>query len=77
MKEHSLSRTRLWILTVGIIALLAGHGIVLYYVSSHIALSASLILGTIVLLMIKHVGLLWPLHALFRHRSGSDHRRHR
>jgi len=66
MKGHSRLRGRAWLLLVGVIILIVGHGIVLYYVSSHVALSAAVVLGVIILVVIKHLGLLGPLYALFR-----------
>ncbi len=70
---HLLARGRVWMLLVLGIGLLAGHGVILYYVSSHVMLSAAVVSGAIILLMIKHVGLLCPLYALFRRRR-SGHR---
>ena len=48
--------------------LIAGHGIILYYASSHLALSAGLVSGLILLIVIKHLGLLSPVYALLRRR---------
>ena len=48
------------------VLLIAGHGVILYYASSHLALSAGLISGVIVLIVIKHLGLLGPTYALLR-----------
>ncbi|MEO7985823.1 MAG: hypothetical protein ABI766_04765 [Gemmatimonadales bacterium] len=70
---HRLAVKRVWMLPVLVIVLLAGHGVILYYVSSHVMLSAAVLSGAIVLLMIKHVGLLGPLYARFRQRR-SGHR---
>ncbi|MGI8519142.1 MAG: hypothetical protein ACR2MC_00795 [Actinomycetota bacterium] len=56
-----------------VIVLLAGHGVILYYVSSHVVLSATVLSGVIILLVINHVGLLGPLYALLRRRR-SGHR---
>jgi hypothetical protein len=36
---------------------------------SHVTLSAAVLSGAIILLVIKHVGLLGPLYALFRRRG--------
>jgi hypothetical protein len=63
-------RTRGWMVAVGVVMLILGHGAVLYYVSSHMALSAAAIAAVIVLVVIKHLGLLAPLYALFRRRFG-------
>ena len=57
-----------WILPVLAIVLVLGHGVILYYVSSHVAMSATVVAGVVVLLVIKHLGLLVPLSALFRRR---------
>lgn len=54
---------------MGALILIAGHGIVLYYVSSHMALSAAIVSGVILLVVIKHLGLLGPAYALFRRRA--------
>lgn len=70
---HLLARRRVWMLPVLVILLLVGHGVILYYVSSHVTLSAAVLSGAIILLVIKHVGLLGPLYALFRRRR-SGHR---
>ncbi|MGH7628759.1 MAG: hypothetical protein ACREOF_05115 [Gemmatimonadales bacterium] len=70
---HLLARGRVWMLPVLVIVLLAGHGVILYYMSSHVILSAAVLSGAIILLMIKHVGLLGLLYALFRRRR-SGHR---
>jgi hypothetical protein len=59
------------VLSAGVVALIASHGIILYYVSSHTALSAAVLSGVTILVVIKHLGLLGPLYALFRRRSRS------
>ena len=69
MKAHARLLMRTWMLPVGVIILIAGHGIILYNVWSHTALSAAVVLGVIILVVIKHLGLLGPLYALFRRRS--------
>jgi hypothetical protein len=69
MKGRSRLHTRPWLLLVGVAVLIAGHGVIMYYVSSHLALSAALVSGVIGLVVIKHLGLLYPLYALFRRRS--------
>jgi hypothetical protein len=68
---HSLFRRRIWMLVVLAVMLIAGHGITLYYVSSHLVLSAGLLSGLILLIVIKHLGLLGPVYALFRRRVTS------
>jgi hypothetical protein len=69
MKVHRRPRALAWILSVGVIILIASHGIFLYYISSHMALSAAVVSGVIFLMVIKHLGLLGPLYLLFRRRS--------
>jgi membrane protein YdbS with pleckstrin-like domain len=72
-RPHLLARRHVWMLPVVVIVLLAGHGVILYYLSSHVMLSAAVLSGAIILLVIKHVGLLGPLYARFRRRR-SGHR---
>ena len=62
MKDHG----RLWIIVAGAAVLIAGHGVILYYVSSHMAVSVAATVGVIALVVIKHLGLLGPLYALAR-----------
>ena len=66
MSGHSLFRGRIWILALLAVLLVVGHGIVLYYASSHLALSAGLVSGVVLLIVVKHLGLLGPAYALFR-----------
>jgi membrane protein YdbS with pleckstrin-like domain len=69
---HRFVPKHVWIWAVLLIVLLAGHGLILYYVSSHLKLWAVALVGVVILLVIKHVGLLGPVYALFRRwRSGS------
>jgi drug/metabolite transporter (DMT)-like permease len=63
---HLLPRRRPWILAVLLVLLLAGHGVILYYASSRVNLSAAVLSGAIILLVLKHVGLLGPVYALLR-----------
>jgi hypothetical protein len=53
---------------VGIVAVVV-HSVVLYFAWSHTALSAAAVSGAIVLILIKHLGVLGPLYALFRRGS--------
>ena len=52
MKTHS----RLWMLLAGAMILITGHGTILYYASSHLALSSAVIAGVVVLVVVKHLG---------------------
>jgi hypothetical protein len=58
--------TKPWILLVAAAILVAGHGIVLYYISSLMTVSVGALASAIILVVIKHLGLLGPLLALFR-----------
>jgi hypothetical protein len=49
-----------------LMVLLVGHGVILYYVVSHVSLSAAGLSVAIVLLLIKHMGLFSRVHALFQ-----------
>jgi hypothetical protein len=62
---HPIVPNRLRVLPVLLVGLLAGHGVILYYVSSHVALSAAALAGAVILLVMKHVGLFGQLYALF------------
>jgi hypothetical protein len=68
MREHNL-HARAWLVMAGIIILIAGHVVVLYYFSSQVALPAAVVSGAVVLFVIKHLGLLVPVYALFRRRA--------
>ena len=63
---HNLRQGRIWLLLVIVAVLIIGHGIILYYLSSHFALTAAVVSGVIVVLVIKHLGLLSRLHERFR-----------
>ncbi len=69
---HRLARRRFWILPVLLVMLLASHGVILYYVSADVMLSAAVVSGAIILLVLKHVGLLGPVYALFRRRRSQN-----
>ena len=69
MRGHSRLRAHGWMLPVGVVILIAGHGIALYYFSSHVALSAAVVSGAIILAVIKHLGVLGSAHPLFRRRA--------
>jgi membrane protein YdbS with pleckstrin-like domain len=69
MKGPDHPRMRSWMLLVPVgVVVLVTHSVVLYYVLSHTALSAAMVSGVIALIVIKHLGLLGPLYALFRRR---------
>lgn len=56
-------------LVVLVVVLIAGHGVLAYYVSSHVAVAALLLSGAAILLGLPHLTLLSALSALFRRRS--------
>jgi hypothetical protein len=67
-----LPRRRFWILSVLLVVLLASHGVILYYGFSHVIPSAAVLSGAILLLVIKHLGLLGPVSAWFRRRRSRN-----
>jgi hypothetical protein len=69
---HPIVRSRLRMLSALLVGLLAGHGVILYYVSSHVALSAAALSGAVILLVMKHVGLFGQLYALIRRRRSRN-----
>ena len=62
----NLKNGRSWLSLVIVGVLIIGHGIVLYYLTSHFALSAAVVSVAIVVVVIKHLGLLSKLHERFR-----------
>jgi hypothetical protein len=67
VKDHRIPGGHSWLVVVVIAAaLIAGHGFFLYYLSSHLVFSAALASGLIVVVAIKHLGLLGSLYALIR-----------
>jgi membrane protein YdbS with pleckstrin-like domain len=67
---HLPARKRIWIPAVLVVVLVAGHGAMLYFIASHWLATSAVLSAAIVLLAMKHVGLLGPVYALFRrHRS--------
>lgn len=57
------------VILFGAVALVAGHGAFLYYVRAHMGLSVGALAGLILLVLVKHLGLLAPAFARFRRRS--------
>lgn len=66
---HRRAFNRLWILPLLVAALVASHGVILYYLSSHLLLSTAVASGVIFLLLITHRGVVSSAGALFRCRS--------
>lgn len=67
-----LLRRRPWLFPVLLVVLLAGHGVILYLAASKVTVSAGVLLGLIVLLVIKHLGVLGPVYARFRQRRSRN-----
>jgi hypothetical protein len=65
MKTIGRARAGLWIVTIAV-ALVVGHGILLYYGSSHLALSATAVSIVAVPVIVKHLGLLGTMYGLLR-----------
>jgi hypothetical protein len=68
--RKGLSPLRPWtvLVVVGVIGV-AAHSAALYYVLSHRRVSVAVVSGVVILIVIKHLGLLGPLYGLFRRRS--------
>lgn len=60
------------LLAVVAIALIAGHGVALYYLSSHVAASAAIMSAVVLLIIAKHLGLIGALHSWWRSRLRRD-----
>ncbi len=69
MTGHSPRFMRSWLRPVGAVALIAAHATILRYIFSHTALSAAIGSGVIIVVLIKHLGLLGSLFAVFRRKQ--------
>jgi hypothetical protein len=69
MKEHRRLVARSWMLAMGAVLLIATHAMVLRFALPHKGLSAAVIAGVMLLVAIKHLGLLSPLYASLRRLS--------
>ena len=61
--------SRRWLLLVLAVVLISSHALVLRYALQHKSLSASLVAGVIILVVMTHLGLLSRLYAFLRRRS--------
>jgi hypothetical protein len=68
MRPHGRALMRPWMLAVGVVLLIAGHG-VLYRALSNMTWPVVVVSGVIILIAIKHLGLFGLLYARFRRRS--------
>jgi hypothetical protein len=68
---HQSPRLHRWrhVLPLPAIMLLVGHGVILYQVSSWARATAIVVSGAVVLLVLKHLGLLGSLYAMVRPRA--------
>ena len=73
MTEHNRRKPRPRLLLVAL-AVLVGGPIILYYILRIAGVPAALVSGVVVIVALKHIGLLavlvTPLYALLRRRSG-------
>jgi hypothetical protein len=57
------------VILFGAVMLVVGHGALLYYIRGHMGLSVGALAGLILLLLVKHLGLLAPVFVRFLRRS--------
>jgi hypothetical protein len=50
------------------VAVLAAHGLILYKLSAHAAVSAAVVALLVILLLIKHLGVIGSLYSLYQRR---------
>jgi high-affinity Fe2+/Pb2+ permease len=67
MKANSHRSRHLWVIAVLAGALIAGHGVVLYLFSSYFAASAA-VTSVVLLVILKHLGLLGGAYGLLRRK---------
>ena len=70
MKVHGSVRTRVSAVVLGIVVLVAAHTLALTYASSRVAVSAAVLSGLIVLVVVMHLGVLGAARARLRRPSG-------
>jgi hypothetical protein len=69
MTGHNRILSRRWLLLALAVVLIASHALVLRFALQHKSLSASVVAGVMILVVMTHLGLLSRLYALFRRRS--------
>jgi len=67
MKVFSRIVARPWAMIAAVIILFATHGLAFYFLR-HLRLSAAVVFGVLVLVVVKHIGAFSSLYALFRKR---------
>lgn len=68
VKVHGQTFNRNWLLLPAAVALIAVHGGALRYITLHAELSATVVTGLVVVIILKHLGLFGWLFGLFRRR---------
>ena len=66
---HNRLTAHPWVLPALGIILLSAHGLVFYFVRHHLTLSATILSGVAVIVVIKHLGAFSYLYALLRKRT--------
>jgi hypothetical protein len=61
--------TRIWILLLGGVVLIAAHALILRFALQHKGLSTAVAAGVVILIALTHLGLISPLYALLRRLS--------
>jgi hypothetical protein len=69
MTGHNRILSRQWLLLALAVVLITSHALVLRFALQHKSLSASVVAGVMILVVMTHLGLLSRLYALFRRRS--------
>ena len=69
MTGHNRMLTRRWLLLALAVVLISSHALVLRYVLQHKSLSAAMVTGMMILVVMTHLGILSRLYGLFRRRS--------
>lgn len=64
--KHRFTTNLSWMLPV-LLLLVAAHGFIFYRIASHLTLI--LAVGLVVVLLVKHLGLLGGIYAMWRRRS--------
>ena len=66
---HNRMLTRPWLLLAAAAVLIASHALILRFALQHKGLSAAMVAGLMLLVVMTHIGLLSRLYALFRRRT--------
>ena len=70
MIEHRQLLRHVWLPALVVAALLAVHLIVLNFAWSRLTLPTAVVVGAAILAVVKHLGLLGPLYAVWGRRRG-------